>query len=157
MNNNKIKSIGIMIKNLKQLPKLQVLNASGNPYTKDYVDYIVHHLKDLKYVDSRFIDANMLQAAQNEDKYKLEELDAIGEDMKKTKDDVNVAEFEELNLMIICKYDDQLLSKDSKDLEIITKNETRVFEMSRNTFRETVRQTCATVLGLLRSQFLVRK
>ena len=149
INNNKLENLGDMMVALKNLGKLQVLNCAGNSFMKDhpnYLDYIVHHMKDrLKYVDSKFIDEKMKKETMQEDKYKLEALENREDDALKNKDDTNLKDYEDLKMKIIYKYDENVL-QDSPELKALLLND-KIFEQSRNTFKDAVKQLSSSMLG----------
>lgn len=159
LNNNKISSIGRMLKHLRQLRKLQVLNCAGNLFLKEqsnYEDYVIFHLRDLKYINSKYIDSTMTKDVyNNEEKYKLEDLEEKGDDLQKKKDDLNPKEYQELNMMILFKYDENVL-KESKELQILLAND-RFFETSKNTFKESVRNQCGNTLNELKLKYSERE
>lgn len=147
LNNNKLESMGQMLSSIKDLKCLQVLNCSGNPFARahpNYANFCVYHLKaTLRYIDSKYIDQEMLKASSQDDKYSLEEMVKEEEGGKKA-DSLNVQEYEELKLMIIYKYDENIL-KDSKDFMVLLSNE-KLFESSKNMLKDTIRQYCAALL-----------
>ena len=142
-----------MIKHLLNLPKLQVLNCSGNEFTKEkenYVEYLVHYIRSLKYINSQYIEKLKLQGA--EDKYKLDELEEKQTEFNKKKDEnvvVNEKDFIDFHLPQLIRYDDKLLDPDTKDFDMITKNE-EVFEVERNQLKETVRTQCNLTLDFIK-------
>lgn len=148
-----------MLKHLKQMRRLQVLNCAGNLFLKEqsnYEDYVIFHLRDLKYINSKYIDSTMTKDVyNNEEKYKLEDLEEKGDDLQKKKDDLNPKEYQELNMMILFKYDENVL-KESKELQIILAND-RFFETSKNTFKEAVRNQCGNTLNELKLKYSERE
>lgn len=146
LHNNRIGKLGDMIKHLIDLPKLQVLNCSGNDFIKDkdnYVEYLVHYMRGLKYINSQYVE-KMKASDSNNDKYKLDELEEKQTDINKKKEEnvvVDEKAFNDNQLGILIRYDDKLLDPDIKDYEMITLNE-EIFEMPRTQLKEAVRTHC---------------
>jgi Leucine-rich repeat len=151
LNNNKITKLGEMISHLKILPKLQVLNCTGNTFINDkpnYVEYLTYYLKDLKYIDSQFRNESM-EGKGGDEKYKLDELEEKQEDLGKKKEEgvmINERDFIDNHLKQLIRYDDYLLPHDNAEFFMITKNEDDLFEMPRSAFRESVRNLCNQAL-----------
>lgn len=151
LNNNKIAKLGELISHLRLLPKLQVLNCSGNTFITDkpnYVEYLTYYLHDLKYIDSQFRNETM-EGKGGDEKYKLDELEEKQEDLGKKKEEgvmVNEKDFMDNHLKELIRYDDYLLPHDYGEFVMITKNEEEIFEMPRSAFRDSVRNQCNTTL-----------
>lgn len=158
LNNNKIENIGTMLYNLKQLRSLQVLNCSGNNFLKEqssYEEFVIYHLRGLKYINSRYIDSTMTKDVyNNEDKYKLEEMEEKGEDPQKKKDDINVKEYQDLKLTALYKYEEKVLSE-SKDLNELLVNE-EYFESAKNMLKENTRALCQQKLTDIKFYYQLR-
>lgn len=151
VNNNRLSNLGDTIRNIKSLPKLQVLNLVGNKFDqKNYHEFLIFHLKDtLKYIDSKFIDSNMITVAgSHEDRYKLPELDEKPDDSNKKKDELAIKEYEDLKLTLLYKYDEKLLESNA-ELGVYLENE-KIFEASRTQFREVMKTRCAALLSALK-------
>lgn len=153
LHNNKIARLGEMIKHLLGLPKLQVLNCSGNDFIKDkdnYVEYLVHYMHGLKYINSQYVEK--MKTTGGEDKYKLDELEEKLTDLNKKKEEnvvIDEKAFLDNQLGVLIRYDDKLLDPEVRDYDMITLNE-EIFEMPRNTLKEAVRLQCNTSLELIK-------
>ena len=67
---------------LRQIPSIRILNLAGNPIctNEDYRQYVLAHIKDLRYLDYRLIDAGAVQGSR--DRYQdaileIEEAEAL--------------------------------------------------------------------------------
>lgn len=153
LHNNRIARLGDMIKHLLTLPKLQVLNCNGNDFTKDkenYVEYLVHYMRGLKYVNSQYVEK--MKPTGSSDKYKLDELEEKQTDFKKKDESVVVNEndFIDAQMPQLIRYDEKLLEGEGvREVEMITKNEEH-FEFERTTLKESVRTLCNSSLELIK-------
>ena len=68
---------------------------------------------------------------------------------------MNPKEYQELNMMTLFKYDENVL-RESKELQIILAND-RFFETSKNTFKESVRNQCGNTLNELKLKYSERE
>lgn len=153
LGNNKLKSLGNLLSEVRHLKKLQVLNVAGNPLNKEsnYKECVIFHLSStLKYLNYEFIDKNMRSSLGNADKYRLEEMDDHQEDLSKKKDEISLKDFEEVGIGCLYRYDEVLL-KENNELHDLLQNE-NIFETSKNAFKEAIKTLIEKILNEVRSE-----
>lgn len=65
LGNNRLENLdGLMC--LRKIPSIRILNLDGNPIclNEDYRQYVLAHIKDLRYLDYRLVDTVAVQAAR---------------------------------------------------------------------------------------------
>jgi oligoribonuclease (3'-5' exoribonuclease) len=83
--NNQISALDTVMY-LRQIPSIRILNLSGNPISNDadYKQYVLAHIKNLRYLDYRLIDAGAVVAAR--ERYQDALLDIEEQENAKQKD-----------------------------------------------------------------------
>ena len=111
---------------LRQIPSVRILNLAGNPIctNEDYRQYVLAHIKDLRYLDYRLVDAGAVQASR--ERYQdaileIEEAEAVIQKKadKEAKDDehakftaaANLSGIETLFATMIAEDKDQMKVK----------------------------------------------
>ena len=89
--NNQIAALE-SVKYLRQIPSVRILNLAGNPIctNEDYRQYVLAHIKDLRYFDYRLVDAGAVQASR--ERYQdaileIEESEAVAFKAKKKEEE----------------------------------------------------------------------
>lgn len=84
--NNQIAALeGIMY--LRQIPSVRILNLAGNEICRneDYRQYVLAHIKDLRYLDYRLVDASAVQASRERYQDAILEIEESEAGMQKKK------------------------------------------------------------------------
>jgi hypothetical protein len=117
---------------LRQIPSIRILNLAGNPvcetHKEDYRPYVLAHIKDLRYLDYRLVDAGSVQGSR--DRYQdaileIEEEEAVVQKKKdKEAKDAEHAKFNAAaNLSGVEELFDTMIAED-KDLKKVSSLDT---------------------------------
>lgn len=73
---------------LRQIPSVRILNLAGNPIctNEDYRQYVLAHIKDLRYLDYRLVDAGAVQASRERYQDAILEIEEAEAVVQKKKD-----------------------------------------------------------------------
>lgn len=129
-----------MLRHLKKLKRLEVLNIANNPFTKDseYKNYIIYNLPDLKYLDYSFIDDEMRKNMPDDDKYKVDQGDEdTKEEGKKMEEEEERKRLLEAKIEPLLNYEKRILDEPEELVTLL--KIPGAFEESVGKFQENVK------------------